>query len=118
MSFENGVTTTYSLTSAQDRGVLFIGPETQVYKGQIIGQNSRNEDIRINVCKTKQLTNHRSKGEGVSVYFKTPRTLDLEDALEYIADDELVEVTPKSVRVRKVILDELEERRKRAQGVI
>jgi len=118
VSFENGVTTTYSLTSAQDRGTLFIGPETQVYKGQIIGQNSRNEDIRVNVCKTKQLTNHRSKGEGVSVYFKTPRTLDLEDALEYIADDELVEVTPKSVRIRKVILDELEERRKRAHGII
>lgn len=118
ISFESGVTTGYSLTSIQDRGTLFIGAETQVYKGQVIGQNSRNDDMRVNACKTKQLTNHRSKGDGVSVYFKTPKTMDLEDALEYIADDELVEVTPKNIRIRKVILDELEERRKRAQGLI
>ncbi len=118
VSHESGVTNTYSLTGFQDRGVLFLGPETQVYKGQVIGQNSRSEDIRINVCKTKQLTNHRSKGEGVSVYLRTPKTMDLEDALEYISDDELVEVTPKNIRIRKIILDEIEERRKRAQGLI
>ncbi len=118
VSHESGVTNTYSLTGFQDRGVLFLGPETQVYKGQVIGQNSRSEDIRINVCKTKQLTNHRSKGEGVSVYLRTPKTMDLEDALEYISDDELVEVTPQNIRIRKIILDEIEERRKRAQGVI
>lgn len=117
VSHESGVTTGYSLTSIQDRGVLFIGPETQVYKGQVIGQNSRNDDIRVNACKTKQLTNHRSKGDGVSVYFKTPKTMDLEDALEYIADDELVEVTPQNIRIRKTILDEVEARRRRAQGL-
>lgn len=118
VSHESGMTTAYSLTSIQDRGTLFIGPETQVYKGQVIGQNSRNDDIRVNACKMKQLTNHRSKGEGVSIYFKTPKTMDLEDALEYIGDDELVEVTPLNIRIRKTILDELEERRKRAQGLI
>lgn len=118
VSFETGITNAYSLTSIQDRGALFIGPETQVYKGQVIGKNSREEDIRVNACKTKHLTNHRSKGEGVGVYFKTPKIMNLEDALEYIADDELVEVTPKSVRIRKVILDELEARRQRSQGLI
>ncbi len=118
VSFETGSTNTYSLTNIQDRGILFLGPETQVYKGQVIGQNSRADDIRVNVCKTKQLTNHRSKGEGVSVYLRTPKQMDLEDALEYISDDELVEVTPQNVRIRKIILDELEERRKRAQGLI
>lgn len=117
VSFETGVTNAYSLTSIQDRGVLFVGPETQVYKGQVIGKNSREDDIRVNACKTKHLTNHRSKGEGVGVYFRTPKTMDLEDALEYIAEDELVEVTPKSVRIRKVILDEIEARRMRAQGL-
>jgi GTP-binding protein len=117
VSHETGVTNTYSLTNIQERGQLFIGPEMQVYKGQVIGSNSRSEDISVNACKTKQLTNHRSKGEGVSVYFKTPKTMDLEDALEYIADDELVEVTPKAVRIRKAILDEQEARRQRAQGL-
>ncbi|HBB76352.1 MAG: GTP-binding protein TypA [Candidatus Levybacteria bacterium RIFOXYA1_FULL_41_10] len=117
ISHETGVTNTYSLTNIQDRGTLFIGPEIKVYKGQVIGRSSRNDDMRVNACKTKQLTNHRSKGEGVSVYFKTPKTMALEDALEYIADDELVEVTPKSVRIRKVILDEIEARRQRAQGL-
>ncbi len=117
VSHETGVTNTYSLTNIQERGQLFIGPETQVYKGQVIGSNSRSEDISVNACKTKQLTNHRSKGEGVSVYFKTPKIMDLEDALEYIADDELVEVTPKSVRIRKIILDEVEARRQRSLGL-
>lgn len=115
---ESGVSNLYSLTNVQDRGQLFIGPATQVYKGQVIGQNSRNDDIRINVCKTKQLTNHRSKGEGVSEYFKTPKVMDLEAAIEYIADDELVEVTPQNIRIRKLILDEIEERRKRSMGLV
>lgn len=117
VSFETGVTNAYSLTNIQDRGILFVGPETQVYKGQVIGKNSREDDIRVNACKTKHLTNHRSKGEGVGVYFRTPKTMDLEDALEYIAEDELVEVTPKNVRIRKVILDEMEARRQRSQGL-
>ncbi|MEK9208292.1 MAG: GTP-binding protein, partial [Patescibacteria group bacterium] len=88
---ESGVTNLYSLTSIQERGQLFIGPATEVYKGEVIGQNSRNEDISVNACKLKQLTNHRSKGDGVSEYFKTPKIMGLEDAIEFIADDELVE---------------------------
>ena len=108
---ESGVTNLYGLTNVQERGILFVNP------GQVIGQNARIDDMRVNVCKTKQLTNTRSKGEGVSEHFKTPHIMGLEDALEYIADDELVEVTPKSIRIRKRILDEVEERRKRAQGI-
>ncbi len=118
VAFESGVTTLYGLTGIQDRGELFIGPATQVYKGQVVGQHSRPEDLRVNVCKQKQLSNMRSKGEGTMEHFNVPRVMDLEDALEYIGDDELVEVTPKNVRMRKKILDEVEERRKRAQGLL
>ena len=116
--FESGVTNGYGLTSAQDRGLLFVGAAVDVYKGQVIGQNSRNDDLRINVCKTKHLTNMRSKGEGVSIYIKTPKIMGLEDALEYISDDELVEITPKTIRIRKTILDEVEARRMRSQNII
>lgn len=116
IAHETGVANQYGLVNAQDRGQLFIGPQTPVYKGQVVGQNSRNDDIGVNVCKTKHLTNMRSKGEGVSEYFKTPKEMGLEDALEYIADDELVEVTPQNIRIRKIILDEAEARRLRSQG--
>jgi GTP-binding protein len=117
VSFESGLTNMYGLANMQERGTLFLGPAVEVYKGQVIGQNTRNDDMRVNVCKTKQLTNNRSKGEGVSEHFNTPRVMGLEDALEYVADDELVEVTPLSVRIRKIILDEADERRKRSQGI-
>ncbi len=117
VAFEDGVTNGYALTSAQDRGQLFVKPAVPVYKGQVVGQNSRAEDISVNVCKTKNLTNMRSKGEGVGVHVKEPRKMDLEDALEYISDDELVEITPQNIRVRKIILDEAEARRKRSQGI-
>ena len=117
VAHESGVTNLYALTNAQDRGNLFVGPAVEVYMGQIIGQNSRNDDLRLSVTKEKHLTNHRSKGEGVSVYFKTPKPMGFEDAMEYIAEDELVEVTPKSVRMRKIILDEAEARRMRSQGI-
>ncbi len=116
VSFESGVTNGYGLTGAQDRGQLFVGPAVDVYKGQVVGQNSRSEDIRINVCKTKHLSNMRSKGDGVSVHVKATKEMDLEDALEYIADDELVEITPKNIRIRKIILDEVEARRMKSQG--
>ncbi|MDO8657147.1 MAG: translational GTPase TypA [Candidatus Levybacteria bacterium] len=117
VAFDAGVTNLYGLTNTQDRGILFIGPGTNVYKGQVIGQYARNGNLPVNVCKTKQLTNNRSKGDGVTEYFKTPKNMDLEDALEYIGDDELVEVTPKNIRIRKIILDEVAERRKRSQGL-
>lgn len=115
-AFESGVTNGYALTSAQNRGQLFVGPAVEVYKGQVVGQNSRGEDLAFNVCRTKNLTNMRSKGEGVGVHVKTPKKMDLEDALEYIADDELVEITPKNIRIRKIILDEADERRKKSQS--
>ncbi len=114
---ESGKTTLYGLTNVQDRGNLFIGPALSIYQGQVIGQNSRNDDMRVNPCKIKQQTNMRSKGEGVSVHFNTPKVMDLEDALEYISDDELVEVTPQNIRIRKKILNETEERKKRSQGI-
>lgn len=118
VAFETGVTSLYGLTGIQDRGDLFIGPAVQVYKGQVIGQHSRPEDLRVNACKTKQLSNMRSKGDGSMEHFNVPHVMNLEDALEYIGDDELVEVTPKSVRMRKKILDEVEERRRKAQGIL
>jgi GTP-binding protein len=101
---EAGVTILYGLKNVQDRGVLFYGPGTEVYEGEVVGQNSRPEDIRVNVCKAKQLSNMRSKGEGNTEHFNTPKKMELEDALEYIGDDELVEITPKNVRIRKIFL--------------
>jgi GTP-binding protein len=101
----------YSLATAQERGVLFIGAGAKVYKGQVIGQNSRGEDISVNVCKEKQLTNHRSKGDGVTAHADISKHMTLEDSLEYISDDELVEITPENIRIRKVILDEQAARR-------
>lgn len=114
VAHESGTTNLYGLLNVQDRGVLFVGPAIPVYKGQVVGQNARPEDMRVNVCKTKQLSNMRSKGEGTSEHFNTPKTMGLEDALEYVSEDELVEVTPKSIRIRKMILDEVEARRQRA----
>ncbi len=111
LAHESGTSLLYGLINVQDRGELFIGPGTNVYKGQVVGQNSRAGDLSINVCKEKQLTNHRSKGEGVSEHFNSPKIMGLEDALEYIADDELVEVTPQNIRLRKKILDEVEAKR-------
>ncbi|MDO8498642.1 MAG: translational GTPase TypA [bacterium] len=102
IAHENGITKLYGLIAAQGRGDLFIGPSTPVYAGQVVGQNSRVDDIRVNVCKEKQQTNHRSSGEGVSEHFNTPKLVTLEDALEYIDDSELVEVTPKNIRIRKI----------------
>ena len=108
---EGGITRLYGLTNIQDRGELFYGPGANVYKGQVVGQNSRKEDIWVNVCKEKQLSNMRSKGEGGMEHFNVPRIMSLDDALEYIDDSELVEVTPKSIRIRKIALSELESKR-------
>jgi GTP-binding protein len=108
---ESGTANLYGLLNVQDRGVLFVGPGVPVYQGQVVGQNSRAGDMRVNVCKAKQLSNMRSKGEGGAEHFNTPRTMGLEDALEYIGEDELVEITPKSIRIRKFILNEKEAKR-------
>lgn len=111
VAYETGETRLYGMTQVQDQGEFFVGPAEKVYKGQVIGQCSRAGDLRVNACKEKKLSNMRSKGEGTMEHFNTPRTMGLDDALEYIDDTELVEVTPKSVRIRKIILDEVEARK-------
>ena len=105
IAFEPGVTVTYGLFSAQDRGTLFVGPGEQVYTGMIIGQNPKGGDIELNVCKTKHLTNTRASGADEALKLVPPRILSLEEALDFIENDELVEITPKNIRIRKRILD-------------
>ena len=102
VSFEEGVATFYAMKNVEDRGVFFITPTTKVYKGMIVGENNRTQDLELNVCKTKQLTNHRASGGEELVQLQTPVDMGLERALEYIGPDELVEVTPKSIRLRKM----------------
>ncbi len=101
---ESGNSTAYALLRSQERGVMFIGPGVEVYEGQVVGQNAKAEDIAVNVCKQKQLTNFRAKTDAVTNDLIPPRELTLEQALEYIGEDELVEVTPKSIRLRKRVL--------------
>jgi GTP-binding protein len=101
-SFEEGVATYYALLNAEDRGDFFIKPGVKVYKGMIIGEHNRPQDLELNICKTKQLTNHRSSGGEELVQLKAPIDMTLERALEYIGPDELVEITPKSIRLRKL----------------
>jgi GTP-binding protein len=117
IAWESGNTLLYGLLNVQDRGELFVGPATYVYKGQVVGQNARAEDIHVNVCKEKKGTNQRSVGHGVAEHFDTFRIMNLEASIDYISDDELVEVTPQNIRIRKKVLDETEERRK-ARGMV
>ena len=105
IAFETGESVTYGLYSAQERGTLFIGPGERVYSGMVIGQNGKAEDIELNVCKTKHLTNTRSSSADEALRLTPPRILSLEQALDFIDTDELLEVTPKSLRIRKKILD-------------
>ncbi len=105
IAFETGEAVTYGLFSAQDRGTLFIGPGEKVYSGMVIGQSGKPEDIELNVCKTKHLTNTRSSSADEALKLTPPKILSLEQALEFIDTDELLEVTPESLRIRKKILD-------------
>ena len=105
IAFETGESVTYGLYSAQERGTLFIGPGEKVYAGMVIGQNGKAEDIELNVCKTKHLTNTRSSSADEALRLTPPRILSLEQALDFIDTDELLEVTPVSLRIRKRILD-------------
>lgn len=105
VAFEDGETTPYGLNSVQDRGTLFVGPNEAVYTGRIIGENSRETDMDVNPCKKKHVTNMRSSASDEAVRLTPPRIFSLEQALEWINDDELVEVTPHSIRMRKTILD-------------
>ena len=102
---EDGVSNSYAITNAQERGELFLGPGTPVYEGMVVGQASRDKDVELNISKQKKLTNVRSKGEETTDSLTPPRELTLELALEYIGPDELLEVTPKSLRIRKRIAD-------------
>ena len=111
VSFETGEAVTYGLAAAQERGALFIGPGTPVYAGMVVGICSRNEDMNVNVCKRKQLTNMRASGSDEALRLTTPRIFSLEQCLEFLADDELLECTPKSLRIRKRILDHSERMR-------
>lgn len=110
ISFEEGVATFYALKNAEDRGVFFIEPGTRVYKGMVVGESNRQQDLELNICKTKQLTNHRASSGDELVQLQSPMEMSLERALEYIASDELVEITPESVRLRKIDAKKLAKR--------
>lgn len=111
VAFENGKSVTYGLYNAQDKGELFIGPGVEVYEGMIVGLNARGEDLAINVCKEKHLTNTRASGSDDALRLVPPIQMSLEKAIEFIQDDELVEITPESIRLRKKILDSKERER-------
>lgn len=113
VAFENGETTGYGISNAQERGVMFVSPGEQVYEGQIIGENSREDDMDVNPCKKKHVSNMRASGSDDAIRLIPPKLFSLEQALEHINDDELVEVTPKSIRMRKKILDRVERSRTR-----
>ncbi len=116
VAFEGGVSVSYALDNIQERGMLFIGPGVPVYEGMIVGENCREDDLVVNVCKEKKLTNMRASGSEEAIRLITPKAFSLEQALEYIEGDELLEVTPQSVRMRKKILDR-HERKKSASRV-
>ncbi len=105
IAFESGESITYGLFNAQERGTLFIGAGEQVYAGMVVGECARAEDIEVNVCKRKQLTNTRSSGSDEALKLTPPKVLSLEQSLDFIDRDELLEITPKSIRIRKKILD-------------
>ena len=105
IAFETGESITYGLFNAQERGTLFIGPGEKVYSGMVVGQNGKPEDVEINVCKKKQLTNTRASGSDEALRLTPPKILSLEQALEFIDADELLEITPENLRIRKKILD-------------
>ncbi len=116
VSTETGATNNYGLVFAQERGKLFLDAGVAVYEGMVVGQNAKAGDVYVNVCRTRELTNFRAKNEGLGAKLEVPLKLSLEDALDYIGDDELVEATPKSVRIRKMLLTEVERKKFRREG--
>jgi len=116
VAFESGEAVGYGIHSAQERGILFINPGTPVYAGQVVGQNAKTEDLTVNVCKRKQLTNFRAAGSDDSIRLTPPRIMSMEEALEFIADDELLEITPQNLRLRKRELSHEMRMRKRKKG--
>jgi len=113
VAMETGVIAAYALDSVQERGMLFVAPADRVYEGMIVGERPKETDLVVNVCKTKRLTNMRSSTADEAIRLSPPKIMTLEEALEFIADDELVEVTPKSIRLRKRILTDIDRRRSR-----
>ena len=113
VAFEDGTSTGYAIFMTQERGAMFIGPGVEVYRGMVVGQNSRDEDLDVNVCKEKHLTNMRASGSDEALVLTPPREMSLEFALEYIGPDELVEVTPKNLRLRKRLLNPDDRRKAR-----
>lgn len=120
VAWEPGTTVTYGLKNAEERGTLFVGPGIEVYEGMVIGENTRTNDIPINVCKKKHLTNMRSSNKDIEIRLTPPRTMSLDEAIEYLAEDELLEVTPLNFRIRKKILstDERGKSQKRAKELV
>ena len=116
IAFEDGETTSYGIGNAQERGTMFVVPAEHVYQGQIVGENNREDDMDVNPCKKKHVSNMRASGSDDTIRLVPPRVFSLEQALEYIKDDELVEVTPKSIRMRKTILDRVERGRARSRS--
>ena len=108
VAWETGEATTYGLYAAQERGELFIGPGTKVYEGMIVGRNPRNEDVTINVCRKKHVTNIRAAGSDEALRLSPPIEMSIESCMEFVGDDELIEVTPEHIRMRKKILDSSE----------
>jgi len=104
ISTQSGDTLSYGLANAQVQGVLFYGPGTKVYEGMVVGISSQERDLEVNVCRAKKLTNNRSSGEGVKIQLEPPTELSLEQYLDLIGDDELLEITPKGIRLRKMKL--------------
>ena len=112
IAFETGTAVTYGLFNAQERGTLFIGAGTEVYEGMIIGESPKNEDMAVNVCKKKQLTNTRASGSDDALRLVPPHIMSIEEAMEFIGEDEMIEITPKSIRMRKAILSNTERMKK------
>ena len=117
VSMESGIATSYALNMIQERGRLMVEPGDEIYEGMIVGENAREQDIPVNPCKTKKLTNMRSSGDGKGIQLEPPMRLSLERALEYIGQDEYVEATPKHLRLRKKILDATQRKRASLSGV-
>ena len=119
VAWEAGTATAYALKSAEERGTLFYGPGVEVYEGMVVGENARSGDIAVNVCRKKHLTNVRAARGDMEIRLTPPRSMSLDEAVEYLADDELLEITPVAYRIRKRILDTHERGRqaKKAQEV-
>jgi GTP-binding protein len=117
VSTETGKATAYAIEGLQDRGSLFVSPMEQVYEGQVVGEHCRDNDLPVNICREKKLTNIRSATAEIKTVIKQPRDFSLEMALEYIEEDELVEITPKAVRMRKIYLKESDRKKQARQQV-